>query len=1672
MVTKGEIQSIDILNNTCTVRIPLFETAGVNKEFITKATIAIQPGVYNGYTNGDIVMVAFEDGSADAPVVIGKLYLGYEEENKKAGLGAINCSTLDVKDSLTIPGNTKLSFSATDKKTANNKGLSNYKTIADLATAISNSSESSGSNISVSATGTATEKVNYITIDGIEKKIGGSAELGVISYNDLTDKPKINGVEIGADVPLEALGLSDVAITGDFSSLKNHPDMEEYATTLDVETVNDAIKKMTLKMNKDSLKVKGDIATLNDTASKLELEAGRLDSLCSSNTWAIDTLNNEIEKVHSEYSDIEQTTNKIALTVYENDKAAGERMSKIEQTADEIKLSVENYTTGQSSLIQQTASNIRMEVSEDLKDKVNSNDNNDRNTFGWNMTTDGVTFYDECHDVLKIDERGIEVSGTIRADAGLIGCQYRVDWNKSKETAIFNSFKPKLKWIFNGAFINNDNNPQPLNSITLKNIQNYTFKYSNENFTNNTLNIKFDYDLEQEEYLISSCSIGNIPLCNTNLFIDDIITNYDSFAINETKIIIDCAEELYTPPINSTSATTTLGSTRTCYEDDEGEIYTSPSTNRTYAYYEYYQNEKSLKIYYEKGANKKLTVLASFSVNNIDQFAVNVCKNAFLDNINTANENFKSAPIKFYYCLNNIEFVPEYENLITGGIIETKHEIAPAIPAVVGPGSCIDVTFNPGDRIYGDLYPVIYSRQLDTTIDPGYLVDASHYVYESKYEIPVDSYIVYGEDIPIEEGMSLYTLEVTGQNAEYETIKSYKEWPPKFYYSEYIDDIPTPAPIYIKTIAEHPKQHLFDITTNTITFYLDINDPISNLIYNQTYELPIGEAISSITLVKDEDHTGFHIGSESIWNNKNSLMADEDGIYLGANPDMTSANRGGISLGKLQPYDSMKPEDLITYKGKNHSTFEVWPDGTLFATKGYISKDLIVGEIETKRIVVKDSNTNIMFKADGREKDENGYPIDDNDRVLIGGFKVDKDTIIHGTWPGASPTSTGFNGLLWTSDKKTGYIDAGTLYNTEVISPSNNNWYKLSDAPTDRIEQDHLFRFNQDDNPTNIYCNCAVLYSFTNNYHKPKTDKGTYTQYLSTCLPLYNQSTQTVTIQLIISRPNLWIYWSEQIAQNNFKDIQGLNIKISQLTFKIKPKSNYSYDDTMEAIRNTKLSISFSEIYFDGGWKFKDLEYRVSRAIAGFDYISLADNPDFKIYRVIYGNLYKKNYTADYTAYLNSCTGKYYLGNGYSTGSRWILPAKSITTASNTEFCAIYTEHYLPNDWAFAIKNNFGITTDGIAYMANCKVNGDITANSGKIGALTITESQLTGQNYNLDELGLDFNGNSSDDSGIWLRNGAKLRIINSDNAELSLGLDNSDNKQPVISSSNGGAITFENIANNTKKTIVIVGNPSTKKFAWAEWGWRFWYRLQSTKLNQNLALELVISYGKRSTYTKNIIIPASADIDRNYAIDIDAYELSEYTVNGFWVNLDGSDGTLCGYPDSGRSDNAKQHIITHMANNKNIKITGNLIPAESNCNLGANTDTGKWDNVYANSGPWGGSDRNIKNSINSLSNAYEQIFDNLKPVSYKFNNGTSNRTHVGFIAQDVEQSILTAGLTTKDYACIAYDTKEDPKTGETIKENYMLRYEEFIALNTDQIQKLKKEVAELKAEIRALKNQ
>lgn len=125
-----------------------------------------------------------------------------------------------------------------------------------------------------------------------------------------------------------------------------------------------------------------------------------------------------------------------------------------------------------------------------------------------------------------------------------------------------------------------------------------------------------------------------------------------------------------------------------------------------------------------------------------------------------------------------------------------------------------------------------------------------------------------------------------------------------------------------------------------------------------------------------------------------------------------------------------------------------------------------------------------------------------------------------------------------------------------------------------------------------------------------------------------------------------------------------------------------------------------------------------------------------------------------------------------------------------------------------------------------------------------------------------------------------------------------------------------------------------------------------------------------------------------------------------------------------------------------------------------------KWNDVYATNCPATTSDATHKRDIVYDMSAMDSFYDSLQPATYKFRDGQSGRTHTGFIAQDVEQSLIDNGMTSMDFAGLI----KSPR-GYEDGYDYALRYSEFIALNTWQIQRMKARIDELEAKLAALTN-
>lgn len=166
------------------------------------------------------------------------------------------------------------------------------------------------------------------------------------------------------------------------------------------------------------------------------------------------------------------------------------------------------------------------------------------------------------------------------------------------------------------------------------------------------------------------------------------------------------------------------------------------------------------------------------------------------------------------------------------------------------------------------------------------------------------------------------------------------------------------------------------------------------------------------------------------------------------------------------------------------------------------------------------------------------------------------------------------------------------------------------------------------------------------------------------------------------------------------------------------------------------------------------------------------------------------------------------------------------------------------------------------------------------------------------------------------------------------------------------------------------------------------------------------------------------------------------------------------------------------------ISSYGNLVPSSSGVYCG--TTSNPFYGGYSNNGWKTTSDRRKKkDSAELLSDSrYEQFFELLKPMKYRFIESTDESMHIGFVAQEVEDALNACGIQSDEFFGLEhtyftrYDFDSDEAWNDFLISNngapdsYVICYQEFIALNTAMIQKQHKEIEQLKSDNFALKGE
>ena len=262
------------------------------------------------------------------------------------------------------------------------------------------------------------------------------------------------------------------------------------------------------------------------------------------------------------------------------------------------------------------------------------------------------------------------------------------------------------------------------------------------------------------------------------------------------------------------------------------------------------------------------------------------------------------------------------------------------------------------------------------------------------------------------------------------------------------------------------------------------------------------------------------------------------------------------------------------------------------------------------------------------------------------------------------------------------------------------------------------------------------------------------------------------------------------------------------------------------------------------------------------------------------------------------------------------------------------------------------------------------------------------------------------------------------------------DYNSPVITSANS-------FRSNADGTLNGSGEYVTHKLTAS------FYTLQG---NNTIKIEVFNKESSNPTYSKNSVIIKEDSDDKvvNYSYTYPDSSFNADTKYDFKIVISDS---------IGQSSTVYTHVGT-----KNVPI--NIASDNSSIAIGSfaqKQDDNKglfrceWAASFASS-PQVDSDRNLKRNIDDIG---IDIIDKLKPVQYVLKNDDSDTIHYGFIAQDVEQVLLSSNESKQKTGIVHYD--EDESTKE--HKNYSLAYDEIIPLLVKKCQELQREIDILKGE-------
>ena len=354
--------------------------------------------------------------------------------------------------------------------------------------------------------------------------------------------------------------------------------------------------------------------------------------------------------------------------------------------------------------------------------------------------------------------------------------------------------------------------------------------------------------------------------------------------------------------------------------------------------------------------------------------------------------------------------------------------------------------------------------------------------------------------------------------------------------------------------------------------------------------------------------------------------------------------------------------------------------------------------------------------------------------------------------------------------------------------------------------------------------------------------------------------------------------------------------------------------------------------------------------------------------------------------------------------------------------------------------------------------NGDVTIKSGSINLgngkfQVLPDGTVVAEEFRLNTGGVGTNVSIDTDGKLRAENAEIMgnvitddihvtKVIFSDTVEMEMASESST--QIFSYTASGGAPFIEPLHNGFSRVHVLIS------------------------LSQPLKAPRVISY----TYSFN-----NGNTGNYYERTIDIF-FTQTDVNNQVTQKGGTDDIW----DDGSVFNLRRKGVYPSSFTQSVTtgftalgVNSAILPSTDDAfDLG--TGNKRWRDIYSGNSVIQTSDLRKKKEVNYDISQYDQLFDRLKPVSYKFIDGQAGRKHLGFISQDIKAGLDEIGMGTVDFAGFIKSLlpKSKEKAPEDLTEDdyvYGIRYSELHAMEVRQIQLLKDYIQKLEARIAALES-